>query len=346
MNFPESISLTITNACNLRCRMCGQWSDEGYIRKNGTQQSLPLEKWKSIIDELDDHGIRSVLLRGGEPFLYSRILELVRYANSKDIFISIDTNGTQIHRYADELVRMGNIHLTFSVDGPEEIHDHIRGMKGCFSTLRTNIGILRECENKYHANISTSLTFTISSDNYAYIGQIPDIARDLTIPTITIVPYYWIPGSEGIVYEKELLEKFGCRAFSWHGFHHEKSGVDTGRLIQELRTYYEKLDGIRHFPYLEFEESDYRQWFTDYRTPVGPAHCPNVDRLLDIQPNGDANFCVDFPDYCVGNVGNHTIEELWNSPRAQKFRDSRTAAPLTICYRCGAKYMGEIPDKV
>jgi sulfatase maturation enzyme AslB (radical SAM superfamily) len=70
--------------------------------------------------------------------------------------ISIDTNGTQIHNYADELVRMGNIHLTFSVDGPEEIHDYIRGMKGCFATVKNNIGILRECERKYNTNISTT----------------------------------------------------------------------------------------------------------------------------------------------------------------------------------------------
>jgi MoaA/NifB/PqqE/SkfB family radical SAM enzyme len=94
--FPESISLTITNACNLRCRMCGQWSEEGYIKQNGLPQNLKLEKWKSIIDELFEHNTRSVLLRGGEPFLFSGILELIRYINSKKIFISIDTNGTQI----------------------------------------------------------------------------------------------------------------------------------------------------------------------------------------------------------------------------------------------------------
>ncbi len=32
MSFPQTVSFTLTNACNLRCRMCGQWSDEEYIR--------------------------------------------------------------------------------------------------------------------------------------------------------------------------------------------------------------------------------------------------------------------------------------------------------------------------
>ncbi len=31
MNFPRFISFTVTNSCNLRCRMCGQLSDEGYV---------------------------------------------------------------------------------------------------------------------------------------------------------------------------------------------------------------------------------------------------------------------------------------------------------------------------
>ena len=66
MNFPESISLTITNYCNLRCQMCGQWSEEGYIKQNGSRQNLKLEKWKSIIDELVEHNTRSVLLRASK----------------------------------------------------------------------------------------------------------------------------------------------------------------------------------------------------------------------------------------------------------------------------------------
>ena len=24
--------------------------------------------------------------------------------------------------------------------------------------------------------------------------------------------------------------------------------------------------------------------------------------MIDIQPNGETNFCVDFPDYSIGNV--------------------------------------------
>ena len=44
MDFPQRISFTITNVCNLRCRMCGQWSEEGYMhnRKENLKQEMDL----------------------------------------------------------------------------------------------------------------------------------------------------------------------------------------------------------------------------------------------------------------------------------------------------------------
>ncbi len=86
----------VTNACNLRCRMCGQWSEEGYVlnRTVDTRSRMSLEDWKRLVDEIAQHKIRFVLVRGGEPFLFKGIMELLRYINAKGLFLSVDTNGT------------------------------------------------------------------------------------------------------------------------------------------------------------------------------------------------------------------------------------------------------------
>jgi radical SAM protein with 4Fe4S-binding SPASM domain len=170
----------------------------------------------------------------------------------------------------------------------------------------------------------------------------PAIAKDLGVQTICIVPYYYVPQAVGWLYERELRENFECEAFSWRGFHHEESGVDFEVFLRELRTYRATLDGIEDYPYLRMSEEEYRTWFGDAVTPVGPTACASVEKLIDIQPGGEANFCVDFPDYSIGNVRESTIAELWNSPRAEKFREYRRKQPLAVCYRCGAKYMAEI----
>jgi len=44
--FPGLISLTITNACNLKCEMCGQWGPEGYMGKSHESNTLPVDTWK------------------------------------------------------------------------------------------------------------------------------------------------------------------------------------------------------------------------------------------------------------------------------------------------------------
>ena len=346
MDFPQSISLTITNACNLRCGMCGQWSDEGYMhdRKENLKQEMTLADWKRIVDELAAHTIPSLLLRGGEPFLFPDIVALLEYINAKGIFVSIDTNGTMLEKYAQEIVRIGGIHLTISVDGPEEIHDRVRGVKGCFDRIRRGVARLNEIERASGRTISKSINFTISPYAYKGLGAMPDVARSLSIGVISIVPYYYFPTHVGKRYVDEMRDNFGCPAFSWRGFHHETSGVDFAVFREEFRKYLANLDGVYSFPYMDLSEEEYRVWFGDSVAPVGALACTNVEKLIDVQPQGDVNFCVDFPDYAIGNVREATIAALWNSERAARFREYRRKQPLAVCYRCGAKYMSEIGE--
>ncbi len=344
MSFPQTVSFTLTNACNLRCRMCGQWGEEGYIRAEpGTlRRELGLADWKRLIDEIAAHGLKSVLLRGGEVFLYPDILPLLEYIAGKGIFSSIDTNGTRLAQHAADLVRIGNMHLTFSLDGPEEIHDSVRGVKGTFQLLREGLAGLAEEEKRQGRTLSKSVTFTISPYSYLGLGRMPDLTRSLGIGTSCIVAYYFVPQAVGEKYAEELRTNFGCDAFSWRGFHHEESGVDPELFLRELRTYRAALGGITDYPYFPMTEDEYRTWFRDAVTPVGSMACMNVEKLIDIQPAGEANFCVDFPDYAIGNARESTIAEMWNSPRVEKFREYRRKQPLAVCARCGAKYMAQI----
>jgi radical SAM protein with 4Fe4S-binding SPASM domain len=324
--------------------MCGQWSEEGYMhyRKEQPRPEMSLADWKKVVDELAGQRIASVLLRGGEPFLFPGIIELIEYIHNQGMFVAIDTNGTMLKDYLPDLIRLGRIHLTISVDGPEGIHDRVRGVKGCFDRIKANAVLLHELEQNQGNQISKSICFTISPYSYQGLGQMPEVARSLLINNITIVPYYYFPGEIGKQYERELQENFGCPAFSWHGFHHEGSGIDLNIFQEEYRKYLANLGDLDNNPFMKFTGNDYRVWFGDSLAPVGSLSCSNVEKLIDIQPNGDANFCVDFPDYSIGNVKTSSIKEIWNSERAERFRRYRREKPLAVCFRCGAKYMSEM----
>jgi MoaA/NifB/PqqE/SkfB family radical SAM enzyme len=118
--------------------------------------------------------------------------------------------------------------------------------------------------------------------------------------------------------------------------------VDFETFRQQLHQYQANLGEVYSFPYMAFSGEDYRQWFADATTQVWPQRCINVEKLIDIQPDGRANFCVDFPDFTFGNVKEATMEQLWNSVEAEHFRQYRRQKPLGVCFRCGAKYMSEI----
>lgn len=326
--------------------MCGQWSEEGYVRNRmvAAQPRMELEDWKRLVDEAAHHKIRFVLVRGGEPFLFKGIMELLRHINAKGLFLSVDTNGTILDQFARELSSISNMHITFSVDGPEEVHDAVRNVKGSFQKTKESIALLTALEKECGNTISKSICFTISKYNYASLGKMADVARSLSIPSVNIVPYYYYSNEVGMRYEAELRENFQCAAVSWKGFHHEESGVEFDRFKEELRQYRASLGEIVDFPYLPLTEDEYKSWFHDQSTVVRSATCMNVEHLIDIQPTGEANFCVDVPDYAIGNVKNASISDVWNSSGAQRFRAYRRGKPLPVCHRCGAKYISEIKE--
>lgn len=342
--FPPCVSFTLTNACDLRCRMCGQWGGAGYMRSGGGPRGpgLQLADWKRLVDEVVAHGGTSILIRGGEPFMFPRIIDLVEHIRERGLSLAIDTNGTRLAEHAADLVRIGRLHLTVSVDGPEEIHDAVRGVPGAFHQIELGLARLAALDGGNPRRVTRSLCFTISPWSLRGLGRMPAVARWLGVDSVTIVPYYWVTRALGETWEREIERLFGDRAFAWRGFHHEESGVDPDEFAAQHARYRESLDGLLDYPYMPLTAAEYRSWFSHPSAPVGGSECANVERLIDIQPTGDANFCVDFPDASLGNVRHATIAEIWNGDRARRFRERRRRGPFGACHRCGARHMGEI----
>jgi len=344
MSFPSFVSFTLTNACNLRCEMCGQWSPEGYVR-NGYGRpggALQVEEWMRLADEAAAHGVTSILLRGGEPFLFPGVLRLLEHLHRLGLFVSIDSNGTRLFDFAADLVRLGGIHVTVSVDGPEAIHDAVRGVPGCFAQLSEGLARLRQLDPGTPHRVSRSICFTISPWSANGLGEMPAVARQLGVDTLCIVPYCYVSGAAGGEWTRQVRELVGCDAVAWRGFHHERSGVDPEVFSAQHARFEGALNGLGSYPYMPLTAKEYRDWFADPDLRVGPLGCSNVERLIDIQPTGDANFCVDLPDVSLGNVRDGSIAEIWNGDRARRFRDLRRQRPLGACSRCVARHMADI----
>ena len=124
---PWAILLDPTSACNLSCTGC-------WAAQYGKQQNLPYEVLDSICKQGKKMGIYWYLFSGGEPLIRKKdIIKLCE--EHQDCFFLAFTNGTLVdEKFCEEILRIGNLTLCFSIEGIEEATDMRRG-KGSYQKV-------------------------------------------------------------------------------------------------------------------------------------------------------------------------------------------------------------------
>ena len=126
MTYPKWVVLQITQRCNLRCKMCYEWGENGAYLSQKTLDDLPLQTIEEVLGTLTPQGTYFELF-GGEPLLHPQFKEIMQLIEKYQCKIDIPTNGTLLTRYAKEIVQAQIRRLWVSIDGPEAINDLQRG---------------------------------------------------------------------------------------------------------------------------------------------------------------------------------------------------------------------------
>ena len=167
---PEELWLHVTNRCNLSCAHCLVDSSPKGI------EGLSGERWLGIVEEAKQLGVRQFYITGGEPFLRSDLLDIVR-AICSDSELVILTNAMFFR--PDTLERLkdvsgGRLTLQVSIDGPDAAtHNAIRG-SGFERTLEGTRALL---EAGFRPTVSTVVT----RSNIATLGRFPRFLSDLGV---------------------------------------------------------------------------------------------------------------------------------------------------------------------
>lgn len=114
---PISYSIEPTNHCNLQCPEC----PSGLGSLTRPLGLLKTDDFKKLIDEISSTGFYIQLFFQGEPYINKNLPEMISYAQSKKVYISISTNGHFVTENNVDLV-LDNApdKLIFSVDGLDE----------------------------------------------------------------------------------------------------------------------------------------------------------------------------------------------------------------------------------
>lgn len=110
--------ISLTQKCNLSCVYCK--SENMYY--DSTYDKLTVDDYKFLIKSMAEIGISKVRFSGGEPLLYPRLIELIRFAkeecNIEDI--GIVTNGILLYELAYQLRDAGVNSVNISLDSLKE----------------------------------------------------------------------------------------------------------------------------------------------------------------------------------------------------------------------------------
>mgnify|MGYP002082216249 FL=1 len=146
LDFPNRITVELTNQCNVSCTFCPRQSVDMKIG------FMSMELYKKIIDEASDHlPVKLVIFFRGESLLHPEFIECVKYAKDKGIGpIQYATNAFELtNDMADKLLENGIDFISFSLDTLDpEIYRKSR-LCGNLDISRDNVIYLsKKCDEK------------------------------------------------------------------------------------------------------------------------------------------------------------------------------------------------------
>ena len=340
----NSVNLELTVLCNLRCEMCWWWGKNGVgfkLAENKdpmiTKQMTKEEVFK-VIDELAATYRPSIYISGGEPFVREDTIDIIEYIASKGLSVITNDNGTLLKdEWLERLSKIKKLTINFSIDGPREAHDKIRGKGNYDKTTNAIKKLLEYRGNTPFPAIKTNTTFSPF-----ILGHIDELIRELQENVgvdATRLQHLWFTDKEHAEAHKRVLhEIFGTN---------EGANVDSHIIpvpdMKYLNALTDEIIKVEHTKYKKpvyihprMSKEEIIRYYTDL-SYVRAERCTVAWNSIFIRANGDVMFCPDewMVDFKLGNIREHTISELWNNEKAKLFRRELWKHKLfPACARC------------
>ncbi len=315
---PDWLSVNLTLRCNLTCTMCTTCYD--------VPDELSTVEVKDLIDQAAAWGVRVFNPLGGELFMRGDLEEILEYACRKDFTITVTTNGTLVNKRRAETVagiRPSGLHINISLDGPEAIHDRVRG-EGMYRRALKGYANIREADAAAGNVRRKILANTIvHRQNLAQLPAFLDELERLGFDGVQLLNLFragddapveaagmWIRPQDLPALE-ELVE----------------------RLCERVRR-----QGRSGFRILNSEQ-DIRLIPSYYRDTLQPLEAPCWAGWKELYVNADGStvMCDGKLDFLAGRFGSvreQTLQQLWASPVLRQRREVVKACTTPCMQSC------------
>tara|TARA_B100000787_G_C16193307_1_gene298944 strand:- start:113 stop:1144 length:1032 start_codon:yes stop_codon:yes gene_type:complete len=283
---PYKALLNLTDLCNSRCNFCDIW-------KINPKNEINVDEISKIFKSFNKH-LYWLSLSGGEITLvkyYKEMIDKLIYECKNIKILAFTTNALAVNRaleYALYAKKKGlDVLVTISLDGDEDTHDELRGIKGNY----------KKCFDLYYKlkknNINCNFGITVSDQNSDFIVKKYSEYKNL-IKAVTFVHNHGIFGINKNLENKKILSSL----------EHIYKNYPINKLEHLIEKIHLKISIL----------------FLKKNREKNIIPCDVINSSVHIMPNGDVKPCM-FMD-SLGNIRNENINQILNSNSTKKVKES------------------------
>jgi len=320
----ERLVLIVTTHCNLRCRYC--YADGGDYGMGFQHMSPALARqaldWTYGLVQ----AIGAIQFFGGEPTLNPESVETVcetlqqRHTDGEIDRLpqyALVTNGTLLPSKMERLIKEYRIHLTYSVDGPTEVHDLNRRDVNGDGSLARALRHFHQLGDAGDVSQGVEMTYSPQALQAGYgIWELAQFSQsELGLFEPHIVPVQSEPDS----------------VFAWNGTQEKAIASYRDATTKALHSLLES-----RYTGFSFVSTVLRTLITHQARSL---ICPAGAGTLAVDPEGDVYPCFMFagqPEFRLGNVKEPLEEDVFME-RLQGFVHHNHKESHTNCRTCWAR---------
>ena len=334
---PEWLVLGVNNLCNLHCKMCDvgvQYNQSNFYQNlmGSKPLNMPIALIRQIIDQAARYFPKVKLgYAFTEPLIYPHLMESLWYAEENGLYTAVTTNALNLKRFADGLLTAKVNDIFISLDGPEEVHNHIRGHKSSFQ--KAVEGMQYIFQQKDPPGISVYCCIT--EWNIGHLVAFAKYFKDMPLKELGFMHMNFTP--QEIADQHNLVYHSDYPATASNMEEINISKMDLDKLYEEILEI-KDLDfpfPVRFSPDIQSKE----QLDIFYYHPeilIG-KRCNDVFSNIMIKSNGDVipahGRCYNLT---IGNLYEENLKDIWNSKVIAKFRKDllKAGGLMPACSRC------------
>lgn len=179
---PATISIEPINFCNLGCKEC----PTGMKTLSRPKRNMNLALYKNIIDQLYPQLAELILCFQGEPFLNNDLFGMIKYANSKNVYIYCSTNGHFLDDTNAKMTVESKLdELIVSLDGiTQEVYEAYRQGGSLKKVLEGTKNLVKWKKKIGSAKPYIKFQFLVVKPNEHQIGDAIILANEISVDKI------------------------------------------------------------------------------------------------------------------------------------------------------------------